>query len=87
MAGLFVTRAVTAPRIQIGYSFFAHSAFGAAGSLAALLMWLYFSALVLLFGAEFAASRDRTRRAARDQRRKERQRAGPVRPAAGKTLR
>jgi membrane protein len=63
------------------------NAFGAAGSLAALLMWLYFSALVLLFGAEFAASRDRTRRAARDQRRKERQRAGPVRPAAGKTLR
>jgi membrane protein len=37
------------------------NAFGAAGSLAALLMWLYFSAAVLLFGAEFAASRGRRR--------------------------
>jgi membrane protein len=35
------------------------NAFGAAGSLAILLMWLYFSAAVLLFGAEFAAARDR----------------------------
>jgi membrane protein len=35
------------------------SAFGAAGSLAVLLMWLYFSAAVLLLGAEFAASRGR----------------------------
>lgn len=33
------------------------SAFGAAGSLAVLLMWLYFSAAVLLLGAEFAAVR------------------------------
>jgi membrane protein len=31
--------------------------FGAAGSLAVLLMWLYFSAVVLLLGAEFAAAR------------------------------
>ncbi|WP_407669082.1 YihY/virulence factor BrkB family protein [Paraburkholderia diazotrophica] len=31
------------------------NAFGAAGSLAALLMWLYFSAAVLLLGAEIAA--------------------------------
>jgi hypothetical protein len=31
------------------------SAFGAAGSLAVLLMWLYFSSAVLLLGAEFAA--------------------------------
>ncbi len=38
------------------------NAFGAAGSLAALLMWLYFSAAVLLFGAEFAAARGRSRR-------------------------
>jgi len=30
------------------------SAFGAAGSLMALLVWLYFSALVLVFGAEVA---------------------------------
>lgn len=35
------------------------SAFGAAGSLAVLLMWLYFSAAVLLLGAEFAAARGR----------------------------
>jgi membrane protein len=33
------------------------NAFGAAGSLAVLLMWLYFSAAVLLLGAEFAAAR------------------------------
>ncbi|MBN3791115.1 YihY/virulence factor BrkB family protein [Burkholderia sp. Ac-20353] len=33
------------------------SAFGAAGSFAVLLMWLYFSAAVLLLGAEFAAAR------------------------------
>jgi membrane protein len=33
------------------------SAFGAAGSLAVLLMWLYFAAAVLLLGAEVAASR------------------------------
>ncbi|MGF6964671.1 membrane protein [Paraburkholderia sp. WC7.3g] len=35
------------------------SAFGAAGSLAVLLMWLYFSAVVLLLGAEFSAARGR----------------------------
>jgi membrane protein len=35
------------------------SSFGAAGSLAVLLMWLYFSAVVLLLGAEFAAARGR----------------------------
>jgi len=33
--------------------------FGAAGSLAVLLMWLYFSAAVLLLGAEFSAARAR----------------------------
>jgi membrane protein len=33
------------------------SSFGAAGSLAVLLMWLYFSAAVLLLGAEFASAR------------------------------
>jgi membrane protein len=41
------------------------NAFGAAGSLAVLLMWLYFSAAVLLFGAEFAAARGRQRKAYR----------------------
>ena len=35
--------------------------FGAAGSLAVLLMWLYFSAAVLLLGAEFSAARARMR--------------------------
>jgi membrane protein len=35
------------------------NSFGAAGSLAVLMMWLYFSALVLLLGAEFAAARGR----------------------------
>ena len=39
------------------------NAFGAAGSLAVLLMWLYFSTAVLLFGAEFAAARGRQRSA------------------------
>lgn len=38
------------------------SAFGAAGSFAVLLMWLYFSAAVLLLGAEFAAERGATHR-------------------------
>jgi membrane protein len=37
----------------LGYSGVA-SAFGAAGSLMALLVWIYFSALVLVFGAEVA---------------------------------
>ncbi len=35
------------------------NSFGAAGSLAVLLMWLYFSAAVLLLGAEFSAARAR----------------------------
>ena len=35
------------------------NSFGAAGSLAVLLMWLYLSAVVLLRGAEFAAARGR----------------------------
>ncbi|CAG4894319.1 YihY/virulence factor BrkB family protein [Paraburkholderia gardini] len=35
------------------------NSFGAAGSLAILLMWLYFSAAVLLLGAEFSAARGR----------------------------
>ena len=38
------------------------SAFGAAGSFAVLLMWLYFSAIVLLLGAEFAAARGNAHR-------------------------
>ena len=31
------------------------SAFGAAASFAALLLWLYYTALIFLFGAEFTA--------------------------------
>lgn len=42
--GLYLSRAGTA------------SAFGAAGSLAVLLMWLYFSSAVFLFGAEITAN-------------------------------
>ncbi|AZQ54315.1 YihY/virulence factor BrkB family protein [Burkholderia cenocepacia] len=42
------------------------SAFGAAGSFAVLLMWLYFSAIVLLLGAEFAAARGNAHRPAED---------------------
>ena len=38
------------------------SSFGAAGSLAVLMMWLYFSAIVFLFGSEIAAAiRDASR--------------------------
>ncbi|MGA3251949.1 MAG: YihY/virulence factor BrkB family protein, partial [Paraburkholderia sp.] len=35
------------------------NSFGAAGSLAVLMMWLYFSAIVFLFGSEIAASLSR----------------------------
>lgn len=42
--GLYLSRAGTA------------SAFGAAGALAVLLMWLYFSSAVFLFGAELTAN-------------------------------
>jgi len=45
--GLYLARAGTADE------------FGAAGSLAVLMMWLYFSAATFLFGAEVAASIDR----------------------------
>ncbi|MEX3958542.1 YihY/virulence factor BrkB family protein [Trinickia sp. EG282A] len=51
------------------------NAFGAAGSLAVLLMWLYFSAAVLLFGAEYAAARGRTH--ARSAARTEHAHGGP----------
>ncbi|WP_179400807.1 YihY/virulence factor BrkB family protein [Burkholderia guangdongensis] len=50
------------------------SAFGAAGSFAVLLMWLYFSAAVLLLGAEFAAARGAAARPAEAA-------GGAVRPA------
>lgn len=45
--GLYLARAGTA------------DSFGAAGSLAVILMWLYFSAAVFLFGAQMAAALER----------------------------
>jgi membrane protein len=39
------------------------SAFGAAASFAALLLWLYYSAQIFLFGAEFTATLSGTRKA------------------------
>lgn len=38
--------------IYLGWGLF-HSVYGAAGSLVALLLWVYYSAQILLFGAEF----------------------------------
>ena len=63
----FVGGAVAAVLFSAGKKLFAlylahagmANSFGAAGSLAVLLMWLYFSAVVLLLGAEFAAARGR----------------------------
>jgi membrane protein len=40
----------------------ASTTFGATGSLAVLMMWLFFSALVFLFGAEITAAIERDRR-------------------------
>jgi len=48
--GLYLAHAATA------------GSFGAAGSLAVLMMWLYFSAAVLLVGAEVTAILEPTRR-------------------------
>ena len=44
------------------------SAFGAAASFAALLLWLYYSAQIFLFGAEFTACLGGTREAAQSER-------------------
>src|SRR5580698_2133837 len=63
----FVGGAVAAVLFSAGKKLFAlylahagmANSFGAAGSLAVLLMWLYFSAVVLLLGAEFSAARGR----------------------------
>ncbi|MDR5752543.1 MULTISPECIES: YihY/virulence factor BrkB family protein [unclassified Caballeronia] len=67
----FIGGAIAAVLFSVGKKLFAiylthagmASAFGAAGSLAVLLMWLYFAAAVLLLGAEAAASRDAASRA------------------------
>ena len=40
------------------------TAYGAAASFAALLLWLYYSAQIFLFGAEFTACLGRSRKAA-----------------------
>ena len=67
----FVGGAVAAVLFSLGKKLFAlylthagtANAFGAAGSLAVLLMWLYFGAVVLLLGAEVSAARIEARRA------------------------
>ncbi len=46
------------------------SAFGAAGSLVAIMLWVYFSALVLFYGAEFSAVYAKRRGSLRFRRRK-----------------
>ena len=48
--------------IYLGHSAIA-SAYGAAGTLIALLLWLYYSAQVFLLGAEFTAVHARLRAA------------------------
>ena len=61
----FVGGAISAVLFSVGKKLFAlylthagtANAFGAAGSLAVLLMWLYFAAAVVLLGAEAAATR------------------------------
>ena len=45
------------------------SAYGAAGTLIALLLWLYYSAQIFLLGAEFTAVHARQRQAERDKNR------------------
>jgi membrane protein len=64
VAALLFTAGKKLFAIYLAHAGFAN-AFGAAGSLAALLMWLYFSTAVLLFGAQFAAARGRRRRVRR----------------------
>ena len=43
------------------------SAYGAAGSLVAVLLWVYYSTQILLFGAEFTEVYARSRSAGPDQ--------------------
>jgi membrane protein len=63
LVGGFVSAALFSAGKKLFALYLAHAgmanSFGAAGSLAVLLMWLYFSALVLLLGAEFSAARGR----------------------------
>jgi membrane protein len=66
---VWVGAAITSVLIVIGQSAIAlylsrtgvGSAYGAAGSLLALLTWIYYSSLVLLFGAEFTKVYARSR--------------------------
>ncbi|WP_246217438.1 YihY/virulence factor BrkB family protein [Paraburkholderia panacisoli] len=59
IGGVTASVLFTAGRHLFGF-YLAHAgtanSFGAAGSLALLMMWLYFSAVVFLFGSEIAAS-------------------------------
>ena len=43
------------------------SAYGAAGSLVAVIVWVYYSAMIFYFGAEFTRVRARAREAAEDR--------------------
>jgi membrane protein len=64
-------------------------AYGAAGSLAVLLLWVYYSALILLFGAEFTETwAERRGQGIEPERgavrvRREKQRVGELGPTAG----
>lgn len=56
VGGLFTGVLFTAGKIGIGYYFGRSdpgSVYGAAGSLALALLWIYYSAMILLLGAEF----------------------------------
>jgi membrane protein len=64
IGGLFTAVLFTVGRIGLGM-YFARSdpgsAFGAAGSLAATLLWIYYSAMIVLLGAEFTQAWARAR--------------------------
>jgi membrane protein len=67
VGALFAAALFTAGRHALGIYLAAASpgsAYGASGSLVVLLLWLYYSALILLLGAEVVATRVRMRRAA-----------------------
>jgi membrane protein len=64
--------------------YLAHStqpnAFGAAASFATLLLWLYYTSLIFLFGAEYTACLGGLRKADRRERCQQRNRAGAIEP-------
>jgi membrane protein len=52
MTAVLFTRGKTAIGYYLGYASVG-SAYGAAGSMVVLLVWVYYSALIVFFGAEF----------------------------------